>query len=137
MKALLICLFANLAFILFSCTDSSYKSVTIKNKLETEIEIAEVSGAIKQTLPSQIKPNESEEFEIDSDGEEIKFNMKIDGTDYLLRTGTIVDFNHFEIEIYKQNDEFYFRVNKHNQNEKLKPISGTATACSGNVTIAA
>ena len=120
MKHLLICLYSVLAVLLFSCTDGSYKSVTFQNQLDDDIEICEISGIAKQSIPLKIKANENCDFEVDPDGEEIKFCLKINYAEYLLRTGNITDFCHFELKIFKQDEEIYFRVNKHNQNEKLE-----------------
>ncbi len=104
---------------LSSCSDDHYKSVSLANQLDGGIEITEISGDTKQSLPLKITENTTEEFEVDPDGEEIKFKLKIDGSDYLLRTGYITDFSSFGLKIFRKDGCIYFRIDKHNHDEKL------------------
>jgi len=107
------------AIFLSSCSDDHYKSVSLANQLDGGIEITEISGDTKQSLPLKIAENTTEEFEVDPDGEEIKFKLKIDGSDYLLRTGYITDFSSFGLKIFRKDGCIYFRIDKHNHDEKL------------------
>jgi len=112
-------LLAAASLYLYSCSDDHYKSVSLANQLDGGIEITEISGDTKQSLPLKIAENTTEEFEVDPDGEEIKFKLKIDGSDYLLRTGYITDFSSFGLKIFRKDGCIYFRIDKHKHDEKL------------------